>query len=379
MNSIERVQKTLAYEHIDRVPLGFYLVDCDTISKVIGRKTFVRNRIEQQLALWSGRRDEVAESLKKDTVEFYRKIDLCDIITFKEAALLPPKDYQPAKMRKVSNDIYEDDAGRVYKISELSNEFVCVEDPTAKDKEYTLADFPDDTPIKPHDESIFEAYDYLVEQLGQERFILGPAPLAATPMLGGMENGLIQYVANPDTVRAAIRYFLRHHNALDRQMIRPGQQGVLMEQDYGTTRASILSPKMFRDFGFPVLQSRTKNIKQFVKYVFLHSCGNCWDLIDMFIESGIDAYQSLQTGAGMDLNLLKDRFHNRIAFWGGIAMEILVKGTPEEVRKNVKHAVNTAKTRKGIILGPSHSIAYGVPYDNFLAMMDEFHKNAYYS
>jgi uroporphyrinogen-III decarboxylase len=263
-------------------------------------------------------------------------------------------------------------------VSELSNEFVCVEDPACKAREFKVSDFPENDEVQPLDESIFEAFDYHLQQMGRERFILGPAPLDATPMLGGMENGLIEYVANPDVVHAAIRCSLRHNNLRTRQMCRPGQQGVLTEQDFGTTRASTLSPKMFREFGFPVLQSRTQCIKQFVKYVFLHSCGNCWDLIDMFIDAKIDAYQSLQTGAGMDLNHLKDRFNNKLVFWGGIAVETLISGTPEDVRKNVKHAVNTAKTRKGIILGPSHSIAYGIPYDNFMAMMDEFHKNAYY-
>ena len=40
--------------------------------------------------------------------------------------------------------------------------------------------------------------------------------------------------------------------------------------------------------------------------VFLHVCGNTWDLLDMFVEAGIDCYQSLQPEAGMDIKKLKD-------------------------------------------------------------------------
>lgn len=135
---------------------------------------------------------------------------------------------------------------------------------------------------------------------------------------------------------------------------------------------------MFREFCFPALRERVQNIKKHTPFVFYHSCGHCWDLVDMFIDAGIDVYQSLQTGAGMDLSKLKDRFDNRIVFWGGVAVELLVKGTADEVRANVRQALQVAKARGGIILGPSHSIAYGVPYDNVMAMMDEFQKNAWY-
>ena len=95
MTSKERVQAAIAREPVDRVPLGFYAVDHDTIARVIGRKTLVRNKIETQIAIWEGRRDELAESYKVDSVEFYRKIDCADIILPKEAPLLPPKDQEP--------------------------------------------------------------------------------------------------------------------------------------------------------------------------------------------------------------------------------------------------------------------------------------------
>jgi len=375
VNSIERVTCVLDGKQPDRVPLGFYLADCDTVSKVIGRKTYVRNKIAQQIALWEGRRDELAESLKKDTVEFYRKIDLCDVITAKEASLLPPKDYEPPKMRQINDEIWEDEQGRVFKVSHLSNELVCVEDPVAAKKQYSVDDFPDEVEVAKTDESVFEAFDYLIEQLSSERFILGPGNLAVMPKLGGMERGLMCYVENPELVRAAIRYSVKRGNAADGQTIRRGQHGVLFEEDYGTTRASIISPEMFGDFCFPAMKARAESVKRYGQRVFLHSCGNTWELIDMFIEAGIECYQSLQTDAGMDVGKLQRRYGRKLTFWGGLAVETLIRGSSEEVRRNVRQAVRVAKAG-GVIIGPSHSIAYGVPYDNFLAMMDEFDKAA---
>ena len=119
MTSKECVRRVISREPAPYVPLGFYVVDYDTVEAVIGRETYVRNKIKIQKALWDGRRDEVAESFKKDTVEFFTKIDCCDIITFKEAAMLPPKGYDPPKVTSLDDHTWKDDQGRVWQASEL--------------------------------------------------------------------------------------------------------------------------------------------------------------------------------------------------------------------------------------------------------------------
>jgi hypothetical protein len=126
MTSKERVKAAIARQPVDKVPLGFYAVDYDTVERVIGHPTYVRNKIALQVALWEKRRDEVAESLKKDTVKFYRKIDCADIILPKEAPLLPPADYEPNPPRRVGEHLWEDRDGRIYKASPEANEIQCV-------------------------------------------------------------------------------------------------------------------------------------------------------------------------------------------------------------------------------------------------------------
>ncbi|MCJ7548663.1 MAG: hypothetical protein MUQ30_03155 [Anaerolineae bacterium] len=73
MNSKERVGAAIRRERPDKVPLGFYVVDYDIIERVIGRPTHVRNKVKAQIAFWEGRRDEVVESYKNDTIDVYRK------------------------------------------------------------------------------------------------------------------------------------------------------------------------------------------------------------------------------------------------------------------------------------------------------------------
>ena len=374
MNSKERVRAAVARERVDKVPLGFYVVDYDIVERVIGHETYVRNKVKSQIAFWEGRRDEVVESYKKDTVEFYRKVDLCDLICFKEAPLVPPKGYVPEdKPRQVSEDTWQDARGRVYKVSQVSNEFVVVEDPTVWETEYTVEQFQAEIADQPPDPSIFEAVDYLVAELGQERYIAGSSGgLNAFVLLGNMERGLLEYVLHPEVVKAAIDYHRRWGNVMDKYYIRPGQDGVLFEEDTGGTQGPLISPAMYREFCYPALCSRTQNVKSFGKQVLMHNCGSNRLLMPMFAEAGIECYQSLQTNANMAVEGLLEDWGHVMAFWGGIATEVLIAGTAEDVRRNVREAMAKAAPHAGFILGPSHSIAKGVKYDNFMALLDEF-------
>ena len=134
----------------------------------------------------------------------------------------------------------------------------------------------------------------------------------------------------------------------------------------------LISPQMFREMCLPLLKERIGRVKEQVPQVIFHNCGNNIPLMDMFIECGVDCYQSLQTTAGMEVGLLKENFGDHLCFWGGMPLELLIDGTPDQVRQAVRTALERGAPGGGFILGPSHSIAKNTQYDNFLAMLDEF-------
>ena len=63
-----------------------------------------------------------------------------------------------------------------------------------------------------------------------------------------------------------------------------------------------------------------------------------------------------------------------MTFWGGAPVERLISETPGEMRQAVRRCLEATATCPGFIFGPSHSIAYGTHYDNFMAMLDEFER-----
>ncbi len=374
MTGKECVQRTIDRRPAPYAPLGFYVVDYDTIERVIGRPTFVRNKIKAQLALWEGRRDEVVDSFKRDTVEFFQKIDCCDIITFKEAPIVPPRDYEPPKVRRIDEVTWREENGTVWRTSELTNDISVVERPESERNAVPrVEDYEGPAPVSPPDPSVFEACDYVVGRLGQDRYIAGTAGnFVAMTDLPGESGGYLGYYLLPEVVHAAARQEIERCRQRDAWLIRPGQDAVFFEQDMASSKGPMISPDLFREFCLPYMTERIGRVRALGRQVILHNCGNNRSLMEQFIEAGLQCYQSLQTIPDMDLAGLKRDFGDRLAFWGGIALEVLITGTPDDCRKMVRAAMAAGAPGGGFILGPSHSIAKGTPYDNFMAVLDEY-------
>lgn len=373
MNAKKAVNDVLNHRQPEYIPIGMYVIDCDTVERVIGHETFVRDKIRTQIALWEGRRDEVAQSLKEDTVALFRRLGCLDIIVpDKEAMLLPPEGYEPPSVRKIDDDTYEVDGATLFRCSRLTNDFTVLKRPPSS---RSIEDYQKEIVVTPPDPTVFEAYDHVVSQLKDRLFIAGiSAGIQPMALLGGMADGLALYYENPELVRAAIAYEARRQALHDGFYIREGVDQIFAAADMATTQGPLLSPAMFREFCLPAMKQRIADVKRFRDKVIYHCCGNTWKYLDMFIEAGVDCLQSLQTEAGMDMRLLKEKYGGRLCFWGGVGVEKLIAGTPEEVRADVRRAMRYGAPDGGFILGPSHSIAYGVKYENFMAMLDEHDK-----
>jgi hypothetical protein len=388
MTAKERAQAAIARQPIDRVPVGLYAVDHDTVEAVIGRPTVVRNQLAMQLALWEGRRNEMVEQWKADLTDFYRKIDCVDIITCRDAMLMPPHDGLVSPLmpppwpepgeppRKTSENTWEDVKGRVFKAVPEVNEIKCVRDPSAAPTDegvFRVEDFegPVVEPPPPPAEQ-FEVFDHIARVFGEDRYILGfSGGCVGLSLPGGFETGLMLYALQPEVIAAMHRRQVVEQTMRDRHWIRPGTDGVLFDQDMAGTNAPYISPEMFRELSFPYMKRRVAAIKRHVPQMVMHNCGCNLPLIEQFIEAGFDGYQSLQTTAGMDIGMLKERYGDRMAFWGGVPLEVLIGGSIAETRQAVRRTLELAGHDGGIILGPSQSVARGTKYDNFMAMLEE--------
>lgn len=375
MDSKERMLATLEGRVADRVPIAEFAVGFDTIEKIIGHETFLGARAKSQIAFWEGRHDEVADSYLRDHIELHEKLDL-DIVSFPPATWSIPPKTSELPPRRVDSTTWEDRYGRVFKLSDVTADITCVHDPVADTRMYSVAEFWTESTLPVADERSWHILNTVVQRFKEEKFICGPSGgEIGIVMLGGISRGLMMVLDQPQVVRAATAFLLRRQNLADEVLVHQDADGVLWDADFCHSSGPIIDPGTFREFFFEANRDRVRNLhEKHGKKVLKHCCGNVKGLLDMFVEIGYDAYQAIQPSAGMDVCEIKAAYGDQITLWGGVAVEHLVAGSPDQVREDVRRAMACAKPGGRFILGASHSIAVGTKYENYMAMLDEYHK-----
>jgi len=368
MTGKERVRAALDLETPDMVPYGEFAIDFDTVEKILGRKTFLRNKAGSLRALWEGRWEEVCRSWVEDTIALAEAVPL-DIVV---APRLPDREIEvPAQL---DENTWEYADGRVLKYSPVTNDFTVVHYPQRdwlpSEAEMEAAANPPEPP-----EFRIEAVRRIVERFGADRHITwGGAPECAMPLFGGMANGLAYYATDPGRIRAWCEAECEGAQKTDRLWAGLGVDSVLWGMDFSYNAGSFLSPSMFHEMVTPFAKRRVDSAHEAGLAVLKHCCGNNMPLLDEFFRIGYDCYQSIQPTAGMDLKELKGLCAGKMALWGGVAVESLVSGTPDDVSRWVEYAMKHGKPGGGYIFGTSHSVAVGSKYENWLRMMDDFEK-----
>ena len=144
--------------------------------------------------------------------------------------------------------------------------------------------------------------------------------------------------------------------------------------DYGTQQGELISPQIFKELYLPNM----KRVNDFVHSqgeikTMYHSCGSIRNLIEHFIQGGVDILNPLQVNtANMDPKELKQEFGGRIVFWGGgVDTQTTYQfGTVEEVRQQVRERIEVFAPGGGYVFGTSHNTQQGVPPANIVAMAD---------
>jgi len=384
MNSNQRVTKVFSGEIPDRVPIGEFAIDFDTVEKIIGRPTYLRAKAKSKIAFWENRHEEVIESYIKDHIELHEKLGF-DIINFPMATWAIPLPSDDPPPRKIDDNTWEDRAGRVFKYSEITQDVVCLKNPLAEQTLYTmdhevLAQIDDveseDLPAEPPglDPRSWDILDAVISHFSGKKFIVGPSGGEIGIVLqGDMQQGLMALITRRDFIEKATRYLVKKQNLLDRKMIHPDSDAIIWGADFAFNSGGFISPDMFRDMFFEANKARVDNVKrEHGKYVVKHCCGNVNQFLDLFIELGYDCYQSIQQSGGMDLTDVKRRIGQSMVLWGGVPVELIIGGTTDDVRREVRAAMASAKDGGRFILGTTHTIAVGSNYDNFMAMVDEY-------
>ncbi len=147
---------------------------------------------------------------------------------------------------------------------------------------------------------------------------------------------------------------------------------VFLSDDLGFFSGTLVSPTVIRRYMVPHYKAVTDVAHDAGKLLIYHSCGNMYKLMDDLIDDvGIDAKHSYEDKI-LPVEEAYSRWGDRISILGGVDMDLLSRGTEEQVRARTRQILEAcAATGTGYCLGSGNTAANYIPRQNYLAMLDE--------
>lgn len=371
MNSRDRVLRSLSHSEPDRVPLDIGGTDVTAIHRDaygnLVRFLEIREEVSlfhtvQQLALPS---EEVLKQLEVDVRPLYPN---------------PPDDWQLEVKDAGRRLTFTDEWGVQWAMPKDGGLYY---DPVGHPLSHVsgraeLADWswPDGT-----NAARVAGLRDQAERLAENKVATTMAPVyggifESAFWLRGYENLYTDLIRQPTLVEAILDATLEFR--LDYWGMALEQVGDLLDvaveyDDLGWQSGLLISPEMYRRY----LKPRHKELFDFIKAhsgaaVFLHTCGAVYQLIPDLIETGVDILNPVQVSAtGMgDTGKLKREFGSELTFWGGgvDTQSVLPRGTPAEVKEEVKRRIDDLAPGGGFVFSAVHNIQADVPPENIMAM-----------
>lgn len=132
----------------------------------------------------------------------------------------------------------------------------------------------------------------------------------------------------------------------------------------------MVNPKLLRNNLFPRYREMNRLTHERGRLVVYHSDGNLDEVMEDIIGAGFDGLNPIEPKA-MDINQVKAKYGSRISLIGNLDLGYtLTRGTPEEVREEVRQRISDLAPGGGYAVASSNSVPEYVPYANYMAMRD---------
>jgi len=207
-------------------------------------------------------------------------------------------------------------------------------------------------------------------------FVFNVNVVHVTQFMRGFYLWFEDLLLRPELLRTMMRRVVDIHLAVGERIlpqVAPYVDIVQVSDDMGTQDRLQFSPEIYREIIKPFHREIYNMIHDLTSAkLWLHSCGAISEVLDDLIEIGVDIINPVQVAAkGMEIESLKERFGDRIVFWGGIdTQKLLPQGSPEEVAETVRRTAKILGKGGGYVLCGTHNIQPEVPVENIITMYD---------
>jgi uroporphyrinogen decarboxylase len=268
----------------------------------------------------------------------------------------------------ITENVYVDEWGGV---RQVTGEFIAVvkENPIKDIRDHWSYTFPD--PAAPHR---FETLRKAVTKFGERRAVVFNVRDVFSDIrdLVGYENALVAMIAEREAYAKLLDRVIEYNYTLAKTAKeRFGVNILATTDDYADSRGLIFGPKLFFDFLAPRFKEVIRGFKELGYHCIKHCDGNIMDVLEFFIDCGVDCIDPVDPNGGMEIGDIKKKYGDHVCLKGNIDCErTLVTGSEDEVRGEVRDCIRKAAGGGGFILSSSNTIHSGVKPENYRVMLE---------
>jgi len=216
--------------------------------------------------------------------------------------------------------------------------------------------------------------EYTVDKIppGMKQMIFCNGIFEELRNLMGFETMAIKSIEEPDLLAHILENLaVLTERAIDLATAHPSTGAVFYGEDMGFNNSTMLHPDFFREYVLPkhkrFVEISHKNGKPFI----FHSCGKIEALLEDLIEEvRIDALHSFQDNI-TPIEEMHRRYSDRISLLGGVDVDLLARGSTDEVRTRTRRILEACTPAGGIMIGSGNSVTNYCKIENYYAMIDE--------
>jgi uroporphyrinogen decarboxylase len=194
----------------------------------------------------------------------------------------------------------------------------------------------------------------------------------------GMEQAMIDLIAEPEIAGAALDHIFRYYFDLNQRTFEIGKGTVdvtYIAEDLGGQQSLLFSVQQIRKFILPNQKRMADLARSYGVHVFYHTDGAARDIIpDLIDVTGIELLNPIQWRCpGMEREGLVRDFGDKIIFHGAVDnQQTLPFGSAEDVRNEVLENITIFSGARWVC-APCHNLQPVTPTENIMALYETIH------
>ena len=375
MTPKERYLMTIKHEEPDRVPISAGL-DAKFIEKATGKrfasaKSYIGGGVpvEKESKMTDF---EVLEWNQRLSNEAVRKLGI-DTMKISDYWLWP-EGYQPRYLDKYT---FVDWWGKVYRLHEKVGTNYWI-DGIIKTEE----DLDEFIPPDPN-EINYDLVDFVIKDAQKGDYpVVGYIHLAGMfpyLMTGGLDKFSINLYTKPRFVEKLVNMVGDVQTEIAKNIIDRGVDVIAETDDISGADGPFWPPEIMERYFWPPIKKVVDIChKRGIPYL-KHTDGDIMPVLERFLDfCSFDGLNPIEPQC-MDLAVVKRQFGNRIYLKGNVDITwVIPYGTEEDVRRDVRRAIDQGAKGGGFIIGESNSFHPNCKYENILTYIKEARKYGKY-